>query len=70
LSFTEDEARQAISVLGSNCHSKEAIGKCLEEDGCGDEVEDWVAPIQAGWDILRKWLLSVEKNKIGLLSIG
>jgi len=70
LSFTETEAHLALMVLGSNYPSSETILEYFEAEGCPDEAKDWKVPIQASYDILKKWLSCVEKNKIGLLAMA
>lgn len=70
LSFTETEAHLALMVLGSNCLSSETLLKYFEAEGCPDEAEDWNVPVQASYNILKKWLSCVEKNKTGLLSMS
>ncbi|TPQ25795.1 hypothetical protein [Methylomonas koyamae] len=70
LSFTEHEAQEALSALGSEPPGDAKIRAYFEEDDRGYDASDWVIPVQEAWSTLKEWLHQVHGNEIGLLSVG
>jgi hypothetical protein len=70
LSFTLNEAREAIAALGSNCPSSNEIAEFMSEEGRDEEAKELEVPIQAAWQQMKKWLSQVKEGKIGLFSVG
>jgi hypothetical protein len=70
ISFSENEAVQAISILQNSNVTKNSIKDFLLGEEREDDFPEIVPPILHSIEILKLWLSKVKGKQIGVLSIG